>query len=113
MADAVYVYGVVAGGAPLELPAGVEDAEARVEESSGLAALVSSVPDRPIRATRKNLEAHASVLASALSQRDPVLPMRFGILLPDQAAVAAELLEPSRPELETLLGRFAGPVALA
>src|SRR5204863_128450 len=54
----------------------------------------------------------ASVLASALSQRDPVLPMRFGILLPDQAAVAAELLEPSRPELETLLERFAGTVEL-
>src|SRR5213076_725739 len=109
---AVYVYGVAAAGGQLELPAGVEGAEVVVEESDGLAALVSSVPDRPIRATRKNLEAHASVLASALSQRDPVLPMRFGILLPDQAAVAAELLEPSRPELETLLERFAGTVEL-
>src|SRR5204863_3122954 len=101
MADAVYVYGVVVAGGPLELPVGVEGAEVGVEESGGLAALVSSVPDRPMRATRRNLEAHAAVLQSALSQRDPVLPMRFGILLPDLAAVAAELLEPSRPELET------------
>src|SRR5947199_249214 len=58
MADAVYVYGVVVAGGPLELPVGVEGAEVGVEESGGLAALVSSVPDRPMRATRRNLEAH-------------------------------------------------------
>jgi hypothetical protein len=112
MADAVYVYGVVAAADPLELPAGVEGADVGVEPSDGLAALVSTVPDRPMRTTRRNLEAHAAVLRSALAQRDPVLPMRFGVLLPGRAAVAAELLEPSRAELETLLERFAGTVEL-
>ena len=112
MADAVYVYGIVAAGGGLALPPGVEGAEVGIEESGGLAALVSSVPDRPIQATRRNLEAHAAVLGAALAERDPVLPMPFGILMADRAAVPAQLLEPSRTELETLLERFAGTVEL-
>jgi hypothetical protein len=106
--EAVYVYGVVRGGEPLELPDGVDGAAASLHESDGLAVIVSHVPDRPVQATRRNLEAHAAVLAGALEERDPVLPMRFGMLLPDAATVEAELLGASRGELESLLGRFAG-----
>jgi hypothetical protein len=109
---AVYVYGIVAAGDDLDLPAGIDGAASFVQESGAVAAIVSQVPDRPVQATRANLEAHAAVLARALEQRDPVLPMRFGILLPDPAAVEGELLAAVRPELEALLARFAGTVEL-
>jgi Gas vesicle synthesis protein GvpL/GvpF len=108
--DAVYVYGVVADGGPVDLPAGVDGAAASLHGGDGLAAIVSAVPDGPVQATRRNLEAHAAVLAAALEQRDPVLPMRFGVLLPDEAAVGAELLGAARVQLEELLARFAGTV---
>jgi hypothetical protein len=110
VADAVYVYGVVAGGEPFELPAGVDGAAASLHEVDGLAAIVSRVPDRPVQATRRNVEAHAAVLAGTLERRDSVLPMRFGILLPDESALEAELLRGARTELQDLLGRFAGTV---
>ncbi|MEN3341226.1 MAG: hypothetical protein V7644_630 [Actinomycetota bacterium] len=105
---AIYVYGVVRGGEPLELPDGVDGATVSLHDGDGLAVIVSHVADRPVQATRRNLEAHAAVLAAALAERDPVLPMRFGIVLPDAAAVEAEVLGASRGELESLLARFAG-----
>jgi len=108
VADAVYVYGIVAAGKPFQLPAGVDGAEASLHESEGVAAIVSRVPNRPVQATRRNLEAHAALLAAALEQRDPVLPMRFGILLPDENALETDLLRGARPQLDELLARFAG-----
>ena len=110
--DAVYVYGVVRSGEPFELPAGVDGAAVSLQEGDGVAAIVSRVPDRPVQATRRNLEAHAEVLAHALERRDPVLPMRFGILVPDAAAVEADLLVAARSQLDALLARFAGTVEL-
>jgi Gas vesicle synthesis protein GvpL/GvpF len=108
VADAVYVYGIVAAGEPLELPAGVEGAGVSLHQGDGVAAIVSRVPNRPVQATRRNLQAHAAVLTRALARRDPVLPMRFGILLPDEQALETELLQGTRAELQRLLGRFAG-----
>jgi phage tail protein X len=110
---AIYVYGVVRGGEPLELPDGVDGATVSLHDGDGLAVIVSHVADRPVQATRRNLEAHAAVLAAALAERDPVLPMRFGIVLPDAAAVEAEVLGASRGELESLLARFAGTAQAA
>jgi Gas vesicle synthesis protein GvpL/GvpF len=108
VSDAVYVYGIVAAGEPLELPDGVEGAGVSLQQGDGVAAIVSRVPNSPVQATRRNLEAHAGVLTRALARRDPVLPMRFGILLPDEQALEAELLQGTRAELQTLLDRFAG-----
>ena len=108
--EAVYVYGIVAAGEPLEVPTGVEGGAVSLQEGEGIAAIVSRVPDRPVRTTRRDLQAHAAVLAAALEQRNAVLPMRFGVVLPDPAAVDAELLVGARPDLEALLARFAGTV---
>jgi hypothetical protein len=110
--DAVYVYGIVEAGEALELPEGVDGAAVLLHEVEGVAAIVSRVPDRPVQATRRNVEAHAAVLARALERRDPVLPMRFGVLMPDEGALEAELLRGTRSELENLLRRFAGSVEL-
>ena len=108
--EAVYVYGIVAAGEPLEVPTGVEGGAVSLQEGEGIAAIVSRVPDRPVRTTRRDLQAHAAVLAAALEQRNAVLPMRFGVMLPSPAAVEAEVLVGARAELEALLAQFAGTV---
>src|SRR3954447_4592131 len=88
-----YVYGVIgAGAAGWRPPAeGVDDQPVELVERDGLAALVSEAPRVPVRANRRNLMAHSRVLQSVIGERC-VLPMRFGDVMPDRAAVAAELL---------------------
>src|SRR3954453_16004769 len=88
-----YVYGVIgAGAAGWRPPAeGVDDQPVELVERDGLAALVSEAQRVPVRANRRNLMAHSRVLQSVIGERC-VLPMRFGVVMPDRAAVEAELL---------------------
>jgi hypothetical protein len=72
--------------------------------SGGVAALVSPV-EGELKATRRDLLSHSAVLERAIAA-GPVLPLRFGIVLRDEDAVAQELLEPRRDELAALLERF-------
>src|ERR687883_566168 len=74
-------------------------------EAAGLAALVSPVEGEELRATRRDLLSHSAVLERAIAA-GPVLPLRFGIVLRDDDAVAQELLEPRHDELTALLRRF-------
>ena len=87
-----YVYGVVAAGArwrPSE--EGVDDQPVELVERGELAALVSDAPRVPVKANRRNLMAHSRVLQSVIGERC-VLPMRFGVVMPDRDAVVEELL---------------------
>src|SRR3954452_11670608 len=88
-----YVYGVIAAGVagwgpPAE---GVDDQPIELVERGELAALVSDAPRVPVKANRRNLMAHSRVLQSVIGERC-VLPMRFGVVMPDRAAVEEELL---------------------
>jgi hypothetical protein len=88
-----YVYGVIAAGAAGWRPPseGVDDQPVELLERGTLAALVSDAPRVPVKANRRNLMAHSRVLQSVIGERC-VLPMRFGVVMPDRAAVEAELL---------------------
>src|SRR4051812_48014964 len=87
-----YVYGVIAAGAGLRPPAdGVDDQPVELVEHGELVALVSDAPRVPVRANRRNLMAHSRVLQSVIGERC-VLPMRFGVVMPDRGAVEEELL---------------------
>src|SRR5919205_814304 len=100
------VYGIVPAETPLEGgPAGIGGAPVGRVVSGGLAALVSPVEGEELRATRRDLLSHSAVLERAIAA-GPVLPLRFGIVLRDEEAVATELLEPRRDELTALLERF-------
>jgi len=100
------VYGIVPAETPLDgVPAGVGGAPVGRVVSGGLAALVSPVEGEELRATRRDLLSHSAVLERAIAA-GPVLPLRFGIVLRDEDAVAQELLEPRRDELAALLERF-------
>jgi hypothetical protein len=100
------VYGIVRAETPLDgVPAGIGGAPVGRVVSGGLAALVSPVEGEQLRATRRDLLSHSAVLGRAIAA-GPVLPLRFGIVLRDEDAVAQELLEPRHDELTALLQRF-------
>jgi hypothetical protein len=100
------VYGIVPAETPLDgVPAGIGGAPVGRVVSGGLAALVSPVESDELRATRRDLLSHSAVLERAIAA-GPVLPLRFGIVLRDEDAVANELLEPRHAELTALLERF-------
>ena len=101
-----YVYGVIAAGAAWRPPdEGIDDQPVELVERGQLAALVSDAPRVPVKANRRNLMAHSRVLQSAIGERC-VLPMRFGMVMPDRDAVAEELLEQHRGWLSEQLRVF-------
>jgi hypothetical protein len=95
-----YVLGVVPPGSsvPAADPSG-PFSELRLVEAGGLAALVGSPPaDRPL-GRAADLLAHDRLLAELVAVGTPVLPMRFGVILDDDAAVTDEFLGARRADL--------------
>lgn len=107
-----YVYGVVRaeGGAGPELEGMHGEPVSRVS-SEGVAALTSDVPEEFLEAGREELLTHSRVLEQAL-ESGTVLPMRFGVVLPDEQAVRDELLAPHSEELEAQLREMDGKVEI-
>jgi len=107
---AKYVYGVVRAPRRRKPRAkGIGGGPLRVVATDGLGALTSEVPDGELEAGRDELLTHARVLESALGQ-GAVLPMRFGVVMPDDDTVRNELLEANRPQLEAQLEEMDGKV---
>jgi hypothetical protein len=100
--SALYLYGMTR---PRQLPRRVADQGVFLVESEDRAAIVSKFddPGAPVRATRRNLLAHADIVEELHSEA-VVLPARFGLVLegPDRAR---ELL--GLPEIGELLDRHA------
>lgn len=110
----VYVYGVVPGERPLRIAAaGVGGGKARVRtiDHGGIAALVSEAPGEPLRAAR-DVRLHWAVLEEAIAGTT-VLPVRFGTVMADEAALHEEFLEPQRDHLTELLRELDGTVQLS
>jgi Gas vesicle synthesis protein GvpL/GvpF len=107
----VYVYGVVPGRKAVGITTdGIERAgPARLLGHDKIAALIADIPPDPVPTTRHNLSAHTEVLAEAARQTT-VLPMRFGVVFPDERRIVDEFLGPSGEELASLLDRFGGMV---
>jgi hypothetical protein len=95
----LYVYGIVRKG---RLPQRLMRRGLRVVTSGDVAALVAALDQSLVEATRRNLLAHADVVEDAFAWTT-ILPMRFGVVADDAAAVREEILEPNRGELERLL----------
>jgi hypothetical protein len=108
----MYVYGVVrAGQISAPLPSGVGESQVELLERAPLAALVSQVPGSSVPGRAKNLTAHTDVLRAAMDS-GTVLPMRFGVLMPDAATVTHELLEAWEPGLVGMLDALDGRVEM-
>lgn len=72
----------------------------------GLAALVTDVVDDEVLPSRANLLAHTRLLEHVAGQAT-VLPMRFGVVVPDDQVVVDEHLAPRADELQASLQRLA------
>src|SRR3954449_12222812 len=90
---------------------GVVDSGVEVVEHGDLAALVSEVADAAIQSRRQNLTAHSQVLQHAMDA-GTVLPMRFGVVMPEGDAVKRELLGEREAELHRKLSSFDGRVEM-
>jgi len=106
----IYVYGILPADVELaaETP-GVGDppGQVRVVRSDGLAALVSEVDSsRPLGAP-PDLVAHEQIV-DATAAEVPVLPARFGAVMPSDEAVAEELLAGNHDEFEEALQELEG-----
>lgn len=89
-ASGIYVYGIVGHSHPLPLAAngiGEPPAPVRLLRVEDLSVVVSAAHPG-LRARRRDLMAHQSLLL-ALAEAGPVLPMRFGMVSPDEATVLA------------------------
>ncbi|MFB8028382.1 GvpL/GvpF family gas vesicle protein [Streptomyces sp. NPDC056465] len=101
--NGVYVYAIIP--AAEALPAGAvgvggPPAPLRLVGSGRVTAVVSDAPPR-LRARRRDLMAHQDLLL-LLSGGGPVLPMRFGVIAPDEASVRAQLAGSESDHLEAL-----------
>ncbi|HEX6701821.1 MAG TPA: GvpL/GvpF family gas vesicle protein, partial [Gaiellaceae bacterium] len=106
------VYGVVRPSIALgSAPSGLHGARVELVAAGEVAALVSKLPPGELRARRSDLLSHSRVLEHALAT-SPVLPLRFGIVFEDAAAVTKKLLVGRRDELNSLLARFENLVEL-
>ncbi|WAP57938.1 GvpL/GvpF family gas vesicle protein [Streptomyces sp. S465] len=108
----VYVYGVVRADHPVppgRTGVGERPAPVRTLRAGALAAVISDAPAR-LRAKRRDLLAHQD-LALALGRDGPVLPMRFGMVAPDEESVRRQLLS-SRNDCLAALERVDGRVEM-
>ncbi len=109
---ACYVYGVVAGAQqiPGDL-AGVDDGAVELVGHGDIAAVVSEIEVERPPGRRKDLVAHGTVV-DTLATAGPVVPVRFGSVLPDRASVVEQLLAPDHDRFTGLLGELRGRAQL-
>lgn len=108
---AKYVYGVIPASARAPKASGIRRRRLQTVKDGSVAALVSDAPAGELHAQRDDLMAHSRVLERALAD-GVVLPMRFGMVMPDEQAVREQLLEPYAEELELQLQQLRGKAEL-
>ncbi|AEN14188.1 MULTISPECIES: GvpL/GvpF family gas vesicle protein [unclassified Streptomyces] len=102
-AGGVYVYAIIPSGRPLPSEAvgvGAPPAPLRLLSEGPVAAVVSEAPPQ-LRAKRRDLMAHQELLVRLTDTR-PVLPMRFGVVAPDEETVRGELTGARKSHLAAL-----------
>jgi hypothetical protein len=108
-----YVYGFTRSSHPFHIDGmtgvGAEAPTLRVLRHDDLAAVVSDAPEA-LRARRRDLERHHRIL-EALGTGGTVLPMRFGVVAPDDVAIESEL-QVEANHYRSLLTRLAGKMEI-
>ncbi len=106
----LYLYAIVEAADPLGQITGIDDRPVRAVAGESLAAVVSAAPDCRLRPERRHLMAHQKVLASVGVGRG-VLPLRFGVVLPDEPKVRF-ILKTHEADLLRQLDRVRGRVEM-
>lgn len=109
--SAKYVYGVISAKADPPAGPGIGGAGLELIRAEDLAALVSDIDGGEIALGREAMTTHARVLEQALTA-GTVLPMRFGVVMSDEDAVRADLLDAHGAQLRSQLEDLAGKVEL-
>lgn len=109
--QAKYVYGVVPQKSGAPRGTGISSRRLHFVRDDQLAAIVSDVPEGDVQAGREELMAHARVLERA-REHGTVLPMRFGVVMPDEDTVRRQLLDGYRDELLAQLSELEGKAEL-
>jgi Gas vesicle synthesis protein GvpL/GvpF len=107
---ALYLYGLMRAddlGSSDALVAGEDAPDIELIVHGGVAALVSAVQGEPVRLRREAVTAHTEVLRRAF-EHGPVLPLRFGTVVPDAEALKGELLARRGEEMRSRLDQLAG-----
>jgi hypothetical protein len=107
---AVYIYGILPADVVFEeqpTGLGTPPSPVRLVPYRDIAALVSDVSVSSPLGTPEDLLAHEQLL-DASAAGVPVLPLRFGAVVADEDAVAAELLEPHYAEFSAALQELEG-----
>jgi hypothetical protein len=111
-----YVYGVIPAANARRWPktGGIDGASrpVRTVVEGELAALVSDVAADRTPGRREDVEIHRRVLAKAI-ERSTTVPMRFGIVMPDDDAVREHLLTRHGDELGELVESLDGRVQMS
>lgn len=113
-AEGKYLYCIIKGEAGHEFSSrgiGERGDPVQVVRGDGLAAIVSDSPIVEYESSRRNMMAHTRVLEEVM-QDHTLLPVRFGIIAPDEGAVARQLCGAKAETLRTQLGRVEGRVEL-
>jgi hypothetical protein len=102
----LYVYAVLRARPRAALPCGLGRQPLRVVPAGGLYVIVGTAGSPP-SPTPSALRAHDAVIRRLAVRNDAVLPVRFGTVVPDAAALAARL-EPRAAALRGALALVAG-----
>ncbi|UMG94344.1 GvpL/GvpF family gas vesicle protein [Nocardioides sp. TF02-7] len=105
--EALLVYGVVRAGSELPEITGVGGSALRAVAHGPVAAVVGAVEEGRSLAHKADLTAYHQVV-DALAGRGPVVPVRFGSALADDAGVVDDLLAPQEDRLAQLLDALEG-----
>ena len=106
----LYLYGLMRAddlGSSDSLAAGEQALPVELIVHDGVAALVSPVESEPVRLRRAAVTAHTEVLQRAF-EHGPVLPLRFGTVVPDAEALKDEFLAPRGEGMKFQLDQLAG-----
>ncbi len=107
----LYVYALARSGAvpPPAMPCvGNPAGELSFVAVAGLSALVSPIDQPEVMAARRHMLAHAKVVEAAMASVT-ILPMRFGIIVDDMAAIV-QAVQPKQADLLGLLAALDGRI---
>lgn len=103
-----YLYGIVR--ADVELPTGPDGVQGNaltLVESGAVAAVVTDLVDPEILGTPEALQNH-SVVLDELADKQPVLPLAFGTVVPGGADIVEQVLAPQADVFAEALDQLAG-----
>lgn len=99
---AIYAYGLMRPEDGQRAAEALAERGLQTIEHEGVCALVADVDEGNLQLRRESALAHNDVLQAAF-QHGPILPMRFGTVLPDAETLACELLAPRATPLRARL----------